>query len=161
MNSPLDYIFAAAAAAFAGGPGTFLYQSAEQATLSLNSAQVPAIVLFDYTTSQPTATSKAQSAPLTLYFATSVAGMGDDSEGHHAATEDMRALQRRFFAELDRSPYAQIEGIKATPFAGAFEAQLDGVGIQFTLTIPAGNYCAEAPVEVRNGFPYTLDFALA
>jgi len=161
MNSPVDYIFAAAQAAFATEPGTFLFQSAEQATLSLNQAKVPAIILYDYTTNQAGATAKAQAAPLTLYFATTTAGPGDDSELHHEAVEAMRALKRRFFAELDKSPYAQIEAIRDTPFQGAYEAMLDGVGVQFTLTIPAGNYCAAAPVEVQAGYPYYYNFYLS
>lgn len=159
MNSPADYIFAAVAAALASG-GTFLYQSAEQATLSLNDSPVPAVVLYDYTTNQAGATAKAQSAPLTLYFATSVQGQGDDPEAHHAAVDAMRELKRRFFAELDSSPYVQIDTIRDTPFSGAFEAMLDGVGCQFTLTIPAGNHCEPAPAEALSGFPYLLDAVL-
>ena len=153
-NSPADYIFAAAAAVFADAPGTFLFQSAEQATLTLNSAEVPAIVLYDYTENQTGVDSSTLSAPLTLYFATSVAGSGDDPAAHQAAVDAMRALKRRFLHALDASPYAQVDTIRDTPFAGAYEARLDGVGVQFTLTIPAGNFCPSAPARAFGGFPY-------
>jgi hypothetical protein len=160
MNSPADFIFAAASAASVAA-GTFLYQNAEQATLSLNEAPVPAIVLYDYPLNQASATGKTQSAPITLYFATSVEGPGDNSEAHHVAVEAMRAMKRRFIAELDKSPFVQIDTIRDAPFKAAYQAELDGVGVQFTLTVPAGNYCEPAPQEAMSGFPYLLNFVLS
>jgi hypothetical protein len=73
----------------------------------------------------------------------------------------MRALKRRFLAALDASPYVQIDTIRDTPFSGAFQAMLDGVGMQFTLTVPSGNYCEPAPAEALSGFPYVFDVVLS
>ena len=38
---------------------------------------------------------------------------------------------------LDARPLAQIDAIRDTPFTGFTSSQLDGVGCQFTLTVPA------------------------
>ena len=69
-------------------------------------------------------------------------GAGDDPLAHHAAVTRMEALKRRFLAALDAKPRVQLDTLRATPFADAYAAKLDGVGCQFTLTVPAPSLVA-------------------
>lgn len=162
MTSPAAYLQAAAAAALAGA-GTFLHYRPEQATLELNSAPLPAIVYSDLTVSQATSTSRTESAPVRLYFATSRPGHGDDPEAGNAAVADMRALAARFMGALDSSHLTDIAGLRATPFYNAYEAELDGVGFEFTLTVPASSLRVACPpvLTVPAGFPYRLPMPLS
>ena len=138
---PAQYLEAAALLAL-NGVGTFLYQSAEQAELSAQDHPLPLIVCYDFTTSQARADSRTESAGLTLYFADARPGSSDDDQQHHAAVNRMEQLKRRLLAALDARPLAQLDGIRATPFSNYTSSELDGVGCQFTLTVPAGALCA-------------------
>ena len=142
MNSLTSYIEAAAVAALAG-TGTFVHDSPELATLVLNSAMLPAIIYGEPTLAQADASSRVETSTVTLYFATSKPGAGDSAALHYGAVAQMDALKHRFFSLLDSSPYVRIDALKATPFANAYEAMLDGVGCQFLLTVPS------APLVVR------------
>ena len=44
---------------------------------------------------------------------------------------------------LDARPLAQIDAIRDTPFTSFTSSQLDGLGCQFTLTVPAPSLVAE------------------
>ena len=138
MTSPAAYIQAAALAAL-NGTGTFAHESNAQATLTLNAAALPAIIYGTATVGQPRPDSRAESTTATVYFADATPGPGDDAAATYATQERMQGLKRRFLAALDAYPLAQVDGIKATPFAVTYEAMLDGVGAQFTLTVPAGS----------------------
>lgn len=147
MTSPADYIEAAARAALAsyantiGGivpPGTFLHGSAIQASVDANSCPVPLVLLFDYTTNQKATTDRVSRADCTMYFADSKEGQGDSAEIEAEAVARMSQLKRRFFAALDLSPVVEITNLRATPFHDAYAAKLTGVGVQFTLGVPAG-----------------------
>lgn len=140
MTSLTEHIEAAATAALAG-TGTYLRESAEQATLDTSGLPAPFIVCGDYTTSQAGPESRTESAFLTLYFADTRTGQGDSPEAHQAAVARMEVLKRRFLTALDASPRAMLTGIKATPFEGAYAAELDGVGVQLTLAVPAVALC--------------------
>lgn len=141
MNS-LDQYIAAAALAALQGTGSFLHESQGQATLTANYAALPVIVYGTATASQPQASSRVEAATVTVYFAAATPGPGDNAAATHATQERMQALARRFLAALDAGPLVQVEGIKATPMAGIYEAVLDGIGCQFTLTVPAGSLVA-------------------
>lgn len=132
----------AAYAGIAGTPGTFLYQSAEQAELSAQDHPLPLIVCYDFTTSQASASSRVESATLTLYFADARPGTSDDDQQHHAATARMEQLKRQLLARLDAGHLVLVEGIRATPFSNYTSSELDGVGCQFTLTVPAATLVA-------------------
>ena len=138
MTSPASYLAAAALSAL-NGTGTFIRQSAEQAELTAQTAPTPHIVLYDYTTSQASTFGRTEGAAITLYFADARPGNTDDAAQHHAAVERMTLLKRRFLAALDASPFVQVDAMRATPFANFTSSQLDGVGCQFTLTVPAGS----------------------
>lgn len=151
MNSPADYIEAAANRALvnyalveAEAPmGTYLHGSATQASLDANSAPVPLVLLFDYTTNQKATTDRVHRADCTMYFADSKPGQGDSAEVEAAAVARMQGLKRRFFAYLDSSPVVEVTNLRATPFHDAYAAKLTGVGVQFTLGVPAGSLVAE------------------
>ena len=137
--SSLDQIIQLAATAALQGVGSFLHESQSQATLTANYAALPAIVYGTATTSQQQASSRVEAATVTVYFADATPGLGDDAAATHATQERMQQLKRRFLAALDAGPLVQVDGIKATPMAGIYEAVLDGIGCQFTLTVPAGS----------------------
>lgn len=140
MSNLAHHLEAAAAAALAAtGTGSFLYQSAEQVELSAQDHPTPLIVCYDFTTAQALASSRTESAALTLYFADTRPGTSDGDTAHHAAVARMEQLKRRFLAALDAHPLAQVEGIRATPFSSYTSSGLDGVGCQLTLTVPAAS----------------------
>ncbi len=141
MSSPAEYIQAAALIA---GAGTFLHERREQVTLTANSCALPAIVLYDYTTSQASANSRVGTAPVTLYFGDARPGQGDDAAAQNEVVERMRTLAKTFLAALNTSPLVQLENLRETPFYNAYEAELDGVGVQFTLTVPSALPCVLA-----------------
>jgi len=138
----LDAYLETAATTALASAGTYLRESAVQAEVD-TSTKLPApfIIVGDYTTNTARASSRTDSATVSLYFADSRKGQGDSPEAHHAAVARMAALKRRFLAALDAYPLAQVEGIRATPFDGFYSAELDGVGVQFTLTVPAVALC--------------------
>ena len=140
--SSLDTHIPAAATAALNGTGSFLHESQGQATLTANYAALPAIVYGTATTSQQQASSRVEAATVTVYFADATPGAGDDAAATFATQERMQQLKRRFLAALDAGPLVQVDGIKATPMAGIYEAVLDGIGCQFTLTVPAGSLVA-------------------
>jgi hypothetical protein len=143
-SSPTQYLQAAALAALAG-VGSFFHERPEQAGLDLNTAVLPAIIFRDYTVSQSTPTANTETAPVLLYFATSRPGQGDDPAAGNAAVAAMQALAARFMAALDSSDFTQIVGLKANPFYNAYAAELDGVGFEFTLTVPAASLHLPCP----------------
>ena len=136
MTSPADYLAAAARTALAGS-GSFFHERGEQVTLALDAAPLPAIVLYDYSTSQANPAARVESAACTLYFSTSRPGQGDDPAAGNLAVTQMMALKSKFLTALDAALLAQVDGLKATAFYNAFAAELDGVGCQFVLTVPA------------------------
>lgn len=140
MTSPADYLAAAARVALAG-IGTFLFESREQVTVSLNSAPLPAIILYAYTLAQAGPSARVESAAVTLYFGDATPGSNDDAAAAYATQQRMRVLKQRFLAALDANMLAQLDGLKDTGFEAAYEARLDGVGCQFTLTVPAVALC--------------------
>ena len=142
MNSIDQHLSDAATAALAG-TGAFIHESQGQATLTANYAALPVIVYGTATTSQQQASSRVEVAAITVYFADATPGAGDDAAATHATQDRMQQLKRRFLAALDAAPLVQVDGIKATPMAGIYEAVLDGVGCQFLLTVPS------APLVVR------------
>lgn len=129
----------AAATATLAGVGTFIHEPNAQATLTANYADLPVIVYGTATTNQPRPDSRTEAAAVTVYFADATPGNGDDAAATQATQDRMQALKRRFLAALDAGPLVQLDGIKATPMAGIYEAVLDGIGCQFTLTVPAGS----------------------
>ena len=137
MSSTLANHIEAAALFALAGTGTFIHESQAQATLTANYAALPAIVYGTATLSQALASSRVESATVTVYFADATPGAGDDADATHATQDRMQLLRRRFLAALDAGPLVQVEGIKATPHEAIYEAMLDGVGCQFTLTVPA------------------------
>lgn len=139
--STLDQTIAAAAAYALAGVGSFIHESQAQATLTANYAALPAIVYGTATVSQTLASSRVEAANVTVYFADATPGLGDDAAATYATQDRMQALKRRFLAALDAGPLVQLDSIKANPFAVGYEAMLDGLGCQFTLTLPAGVYC--------------------
>lgn len=123
--------------------GTYLRVSAVQAGIETSTADpAPFIICYDFTTSQADTNSRVESAAVTLYFADVKPGQGDSAEIHHDATARMTLLKQRFFAALDAHPLVQISAMRATPFADSYAAKLDGVGVQFTLTVPAPSLVA-------------------
>lgn len=160
MISPADYLAAAAAAALAAyatgmqgnsvattvppGPvGTYLRETPEQATIDTSSAlPAPFIVVGDYTTTTVlNAIGKEfDSASPTVAFADTRLGQGDDPEAHFAAVARMEQLQMLFFAELEQLGRPATNR-RRVPYAGLYAAELDGVGVQFTLTVPAAVLC--------------------
>ena len=161
--SSLDQSIAAAAAYALAGVGSFIHESQAQATLTANYAALPAIVYGAATTSQPLPGSRVESATLTVYFADATPGAGDDAAATYATQDRMQLLKRRFLAALDAGPLVQLDGIRATPMAGIYEAVLDGIGCQFTLSVPAPPLLA-ACLPPRTGpslFPATLPLVLA
>jgi hypothetical protein len=149
--SHADYIEAAARKALAqwtATPGTYLHGSAIQASLDANAVPLPLANLFDYTTNQQTTTSKVERADCTMYFGDRKDGQGDSAEIEAAAVANMRRLKQRFLAALDSSPLVEISNMRATPFHDAYGAKLTGVGVQFSLGIPAGSLveaCLDLP----------------
>jgi hypothetical protein len=138
----LDAYLSAAATAALAGAGTYLRESAAQAEVDTSLPYpAPFIIVGDYTTNTPRASSRTSSATVSLYFADTRTGQGDSPEVHQDAVARMEALKRKFLAALDNYPLAQIEAIRATPFDGFYSAELDGVGMQFTLTVPAVALC--------------------
>lgn len=141
--TPAAYIEAAATAALlayagtTGTPGTFRHESREQADLDVQADPLPFVVLFEATSNQTGPGSRVLATNVTLFFADAVPGPGDDPVAHQAAVTRMAGLKRAFFAALDAYPRAQIDGIRDTPFTGFTSSQLDGLGCQFTLTVPA------------------------
>ena len=133
----LDTCIAAAATAALAGAGSFIHESQAQATLAANNAPLPAIIYATATTSQQAASSRVEAATVTVYFAAATAGAGDNAAATYDTQQQMHQLKRRFLAALDTGALVQVDGIKATPMAGLYEAVLDGVGCQFTLTVPA------------------------
>jgi hypothetical protein len=161
MNSPADYIEAAATRALgiyaaSATPGTYLHGSAVQASVDANDVPLPLINLFDYTTNQQTTTSRVERADCTMYFGDRKDGQGDDAIIEAAAVERMHQLRRRFLAALDNSPVVEITNMRATPFHDAYGAKLTGVGMQFTLGVPAGSL-----VEACQVFPAPTVLPLA
>lgn len=140
--SSLDLAIQAAAEAALQGVGTFIHESQAQATLTANYAATPVIVYGTATTSQQATGSRVEAATVTVYFADTTPGFTDDAAATYATQERMQQLKRRFLAALDAGPLVQVESIKATPMAGVYEAVLDGIGCQFTLTVPAGSLVA-------------------
>ena len=136
MSALIQYIEAAATTALQG-VGSFIHEAQGQATLTANYAALPVIVYGTATTSQQQASSRVESAQLTVYFGDATPGAGDDAAATYATQERMQQLKRRFLAALDTGLLVQVDGIKATPMAGIYEAVLDGIGCQFTLTVPA------------------------
>lgn len=135
--STLDQTIAAAAAYALAGVGSFIHESQAQATLQANYAALPAIVYGTATVSQTLASSRVEAANVTVYFADATPGLGDDAAATYATQDRMQALKRRFLAALDADPLVQVEGLRAAPMAGIYEAMLDGIGCQYTLTVPA------------------------
>ena len=159
--STLDLTIQAAAAFALNGAGSFIHESQGQATLTANYAALPAIVYGTATLSQPQASSRVEAAALTVYFADATPGPGDDAAATHATQDRMQALKRRFLAALDAGPLVQLDGIRATPMAGIYEAVLDGIGCQFTVTVPAGVYCLPpvyAPIPAPVLLPTITNF---
>lgn len=140
--SSLDLTIQAAAAFALSGSGSFIHESQGQATLTANYAALPAIVYGTATTSQQQASSRVETATVTVYFADATPGPGDDAAATYATQDRMQQLKRRFLTALDAGPLVQVEGIKATPHESIYEAMLDGVGCSFTLTVPAGSLVA-------------------
>ncbi len=138
--SPADYLLAAATAALAG-QGTYLRENHADANLDSFDAALPLIVLGDYSSQQRGPESRVSSALLTLYFADKRPGDGDSPEAHFAAVARMEALQRRLLAALDAYPKVQLDSIRATPMASLYAAELDGIGVQLTVTVPAVALC--------------------
>jgi hypothetical protein len=134
-TTPADYLAAAAAAAL-NGVGTYLRETPEQATLDTSALLPPFLVCGEYTTTQADANSRVSAAAITLYFADVRPFAGDDPAAHQATVARMETLKRRFLTALDGAPVVRLDGLRATPFTGAYAAQLDGVGVQFTLTVP-------------------------
>lgn len=155
MTSHADYIEAAATKALAQWapvPGTYMNGSAVQASLEADAVPLPLLNLFDYTTNQQATTSRVERADCTMYFGDRKEGQGDDAEIEAAAVARMRQLMRRFLAALDSSPVVEITNMRATPFHDAYGAKLTGVGVQFTLGIPAGTFaeaCLDLPAPAR------------
>ena len=137
----LDTCIATAAAFALNGVGSFIHESQGQATLTANYAALPAIVYGTATLSQALPSSRVETAAVSIYFADATPGPGDDAAATYATQDRMQALRRRFLAALDAGPLVQLDGIRATPMMGIYEAVLDGLGCQFTLTLPAGVYC--------------------
>lgn len=135
--STLDQYIAAAAATALAGVGSFIHESQAQATLTANYAALPAIVYGTATLSQALTSSRVESATVTVYFADATPGLGDDAAAIYATQARMHTLKRRFLAALDAGPLVQIDAIRATPQAAIYEAMLDGIGCQFTHTVPA------------------------
>lgn len=136
MNStPADFIASAASYALAAA-GTFLRETPEQATLDTSALAPPFIVLGEYTTSQVRLESRVSAAAITLYFADARPGPGDSPAAHQDALRRMEALRQSFVASLDASYLVALDSIKFTPFTSAYAAQLDGIGMSFTLTVP-------------------------
>ena len=133
----IDQTIAAAAAYALAGVGSFIHESQAQATLTANYTALPAIVYGTATVSQTLASSRVEAANVTVYFADATPGLGDDAAATYATQDRMQALKRRFLAALDAGPLVQVDGLRATPMAGIYEAMLDGIGCQYTLTIPA------------------------
>jgi hypothetical protein len=144
MTTPAEVIAVAAEAALlqwvALGyqQGTFLHATQVQAGVEANTVPMPLITLFDYTTNQRATTDRVLRADCTLYFCSEKDGQGDSAEIEMATVALMAQLKRRFFAVLDSSPVVEIANMRATPFHDAYAAKLTGVGVQFTLGIPAG-----------------------
>ena len=138
MNS-LDQHLSDAATTALAGVGAFIHESQGQATLTANYAALPVIVYGTATTSQQASSSRVEAAAVTVYFADATPGPGDDAAATHATQDRMQQLKRRFLAALDAGPLVQLDGIKATPHEAIYEAMLDGIGCQFTLTVPAGS----------------------
>lgn len=164
MTEPADYIAVAAERVLtAQAPllGTYRHESLAQGTLTANSCPLPLVELFDYTTNQQNSNSRTSRADCTMYFGTSKPGQGDSAEYEAAAVLAMRELLRRFLATLDAVPVLELTNIRATPFHNAYEAELTGIGVQFSLAAPANRYCPPALVPVlAPGFPYALPFGL-
>ena len=138
MNSHAEYIQAAALFALAG-TGSFLRESAAMATLDINSAALPVIVLADYTTTQLNENSKVQAAALTIWFGDATPGPGDDAAARHVTETRMSRLKDRLLAALSAEPLTERLNEKASGMPSMFEAMLDGIGCQFTLTVPPGS----------------------
>lgn len=149
MTTPAEVIAVAAEAALlqwvalGNEMGTFLHASQVQAGVEANTVPMPLITLFDYTTNQKATTDRVLRADCTIYFCSQKDGQGDSAEVEMAAVAQMALLQRRFFGALDSSPVVEIANMRATPFHNAYAALLTGVGVQFTLGIPAGPLSAE------------------
>jgi hypothetical protein len=140
----LETYLATAAATALAGTGTYLRESAVQAEVDTSLPHpAPFIIVGDYTTNTARGSSRTDSAVVTLYFADSRPGQGDSPEAHQAAVARMEVLKRAFLTRLDAYPLAQIEGIRATPFDGFYSAELDGIGVQLTLTVPAVVDCVD------------------
>lgn len=138
----LDTYLETAATVALAAAGTYLRESTVQAEVDTSLASpAPFIIVGDYTTNTARVSSRTDSATVSLYFADARPGQGDSPEAHQDAVSRMEALKRKFLAALDAYPLAQIEGIRATPFDGFYSAELDGVGVQLTLTVPAVARC--------------------
>ncbi|MGI4871504.1 MAG: hypothetical protein ACRYFX_10035 [Janthinobacterium lividum] len=141
MTSPEEFLKAAALTAL-NGTGTWLRESPVQAGIDTSAGYpAPFIICGDYTTTQAQASSRTSAAAVTLYFADVCPSKADDAQAHLAAIARMEELKRRFLTALNADDFTQIEAIRASPFAAAYAARLDGVGMQFTLTVPTRALC--------------------
>jgi len=145
MPAFTDYLTRAATAALSG-TGTFAQETREQATLTANNAQLPLIVLGNYPTSLKATNDRLTRAEVSMFFGDSKEGQGDNPEAENSTVANMELLKRRFLAALDANPTVEITNIRAVPINNTYEAELTGVGVQFTLGIPSGTLtpaCAE------------------
>lgn len=145
MTSAIDYIRSAASAALAAyalatesEPGTFVHGSDIDADLETKFGPLPLVLLFDPTTNQKAATSRVSRADCTLYFGDKKPGQGDSPEVEEATVLRMQDLKKRLLAALDASPVVELTNLRDSPFHNAYSAELTGVGLQFTLGVPAG-----------------------
>lgn len=143
MNSLTSYVQSAALAALAG-TGSFIHDSPELATLKLNSAQLPAIIYGEPVLKQSDSQARGITATVTIFFASTTPGLGDDYDASLQTIATMQLLCNQFLAILD-GPMAltKVENITRGDLFKVYEAVLDGVTCQFTLTVPV------APLVVR------------
>ena len=135
----LDQTIAAAAATALAGGGTYLRETPTFAGIDTSTGlAAPFIICSDLTiTSVITPVGKEfESTTATVFFGDVKPGLGDDTAAHAATVQRMQSLQYLFFAELYRMDY-ETPGRKRTEMRDVYAAMLDGLGSQFTISIPA------------------------
>lgn len=138
MNSLAQTIAAAANTALAG-VGTYLRETPTFAGIDTSSGlTAPYIICSDFVIkSVITPVGKEfESTTATIFFGDVRPGAGDDTGAHDATVSRMQGLQYLFFAELLRMDY-DTNGRQRTEMHDVYAAMLDGLGMQFTISIPA------------------------
>lgn len=133
-----------AALAVLKGKGLYAHGTKAQATDD-HDEPTPQIHSFDIDGSKASPSAAVQQFECILYFADKAEGtMHDGRDAINATIDRMSELKEAFLNELDKHYLLQIGVTRDERLRNILQANLSGVALQFTLTVPAG-LCYELP----------------